>query len=613
MTTTYSRNNFEIEIDLTRDALLSDAGVALMKDRYLLKKYSKSTNQWVNLETSPQECFARASCEFASNQGHAQRLYEYASKNWMMFATPIQTNAGTERGMPISCFLNYVPDSVRGILEHHQENGFLSSYGGGIGGAWSDVRSDGTATSRGNVSSGSIPFINMMDTQMNAFQQGATRRGSYAAYMDIGHPEIEEFIDIRRPSGDINRRCTGTGFHHAVNLPDVFMERVASGGKWDLIDPHSKEVRKTVDARTLWFKVLTSRLETGEPYLHFTDTSNRALPDHLKKLDLKINNSNLCSEIFLPTSEERTAVCCLSSVNLEYYDDWKSEQQFIPDIVEMLDNVLESFIENAPPEMAKAVYSASQSRDIGLGSMGFHLYLQKKGLPFESVMAKVANKGIYKHIKESAVKASKSLALTRGEAPDAIGTGLRFSHLMAIAPNANISVICGNTSPSIEPFSANAFEQITLSGSFLIKNKLLDKLFKEKYALEGLKLEDTWSSIIVNKGSVQHLDFLSKEEKELFKTALELDPAWIVEHASTRQEFICQGQSVNLFLSPDIHKNDLHKIHFDAWKKGLKALYYCRSVAIYAGTSVSTPSREGGEKETPMNYTTDTECLACEG
>lgn len=611
MTTTYKHNNFEIQIDLKRDHVLSEAGVALMKDRYLLKEYSKTKNTWVNLENSPQECFARAVCEHATNQAHAQRLYNYVSKAWFMPATPILTNSGTERGLPISCFLNFVPDSVKGILEHHYENGFLSSYGGGIGGDWSSVRSSGTATSRGNVSLGSIPFINMMDTQMAAFQQGSTRRGSYAAYMDIGHPEIKEFLDIRKHTGDTNRRCLGEGFHHAVNVPDVFMNRVLEGKQWELRDPHSGEVKDTVDARSLWMQLLITRLEKGEPYIHFIDTSNRALPSFLKDKGLRINNSNLCSEIMLPTSEDRTAVCCLSSVNLEYYDDWKGNQLFIQDILEMLDNVLERFIEDAPEEMWRAVNSARSSRDIGLGTMGFHLLLQKKGIPFESVMATVLNKSVYKDVKNKAELADKKLGLERGEAPDARGTGKRFSHLMAIAPNANISVICGNTSPSIEPYNANSFIQKTLSGTFTIKNKALDQLLREKYEYQGAALDSIWSSITTNKGSVQHLDFLTVQEKEVFKTSLELDPMWFIEHAATRQEYICQGQSLNLYLPPDIHKNELNKIHLQAWKKGLKALYYCRSTTKYKTTK--SPSRDDGERETPMEYTNDTTCLQCEG
>ncbi len=592
----YTENSFTIEIDLNRDNTLSEAGVAIMRDRYLLP--------W---ETSPQECFARAACSYASNQSHAQRLYDYVSKNWMMFATPILTNAGNKRGLPISCYLNFCDDSIQGILEHHYENGFLASYGGGIGGDWSTLRSEGSKTSRGNISTGVISFIKMMDSQMLAFQQGSSRRASYAAYMDISHPEVLEFIDIRSAQGsDLNRRCLGTGFHHALNIPDAFMRAVEAGDTWDLVDPHSQEVKKTVDARTLWIEVLTKRLETGEPYLHFIDTSNRALPKFLKDKGLRINNSNLCAEIMLPTSKDRTAVCCLSSVNLEYYDEWKADPLFISDMMEMLDNVLEYFITHAPDPMHRAKLSAMLERSVGLGTMGFCLYLQKKKLVFESPMALGASRNIFKHINEKAMEANLRLGVERGEAPDASGTGLRFSHMQAIAPNANISVICGNTSPSIEPYNANAFTQKTMSGAFLIKNKELDKLIKDKYNFNDVELNEVWTSIITNGGSVQHLSWMEASDKEIFKTAMEINQEWIIEHASVRQPYICQGQSVNLFLAPDIHKNELHKLHFQAWKKGLKSLYYLRSNPIRKTNIVSI------NKEVVLDMDIK-ECLACEG
>lgn len=612
----YKRNGYTILIDLNRDSTLSRMGIETMKDRYLLKKYDPETMEWINQETSPQHCFARSACEFGSNPEHAQRLYEYASKNWMMFATPILTNAGTNQGMPISCFLNFVPDSVEGILAHHYENGYLASYGGGIGGDWSTLRSLGSRTSRGNVSSGAIPFIRMMDSQMLAFQQGATRRGSYAAYMSIEHPEVEEFLELRTVSGaDPSRRCFGTGFHHALNIPDSFMVAVESGGKWDLVDPHTKEVRKTVDARQLWMRVLTKRLETGEPYLHFIDTSNRALPKPLRDRGLRINNSNLCNEIYLPTGPDRTAVCCLSSLNVEYFDDWSNDDLFIHDMMEMLDNVLAYFISRAPAAMVKAVNSAKAERSIGLGCMGFHTYLQKRGLPFESPMAVGANRRVFEHINTRATEANLRLGKSRGEAPDMQGTGRRFAHMIALAPNANIAPICGNTSPSIEPFTANAFKQNTLSGSFLVKNKILDKTLKDVYKLEGPRLEEVWSSITVNKGSISHLDFISGFHKQLFKTAMELDQQWVIEHAATRQPFICQGQSVNIFLPSTVHKNVLHKIHFAAWKKGLKGLYYCRSRSVKSAETISEATNridtnDTAEKEIPMDYK---ECLSCEG
>jgi len=594
---TYTFQDRTIRIDYSRDTLLSEAGVAIMKDRYLLPE-----------EKSPQHCFARAAICFGSDVEHSQRLYDYVSKCWAMFATPILTNAGTTRGLPISCFLNKVDDSVQGILQHHLENGFLASYGGGIGGDWSSLRSVGSGTSRGNKTTGVIPFIKMMDAQMLAFQQGATRRGSYAAYMDVSHPEIEEFVDVRSPHGtDLNRRCLGTGFHHAVNIPDAFMEAVAEGKQWDLIDPHTKEIKKSVDARSLWMDILTKRLETGEPYLHFSDTSNRALPKFLKDKGLRINNSNLCSEIMLPTAADRTAVCCLSSVNLEHYDEWKNCPEFIEDMLEMLDNVLTDFIIKAPKEMWRAVNSAVNERSVGLGTMGFHLYVQSKGIPFESPMAVGANRQIFSYLRNECNRVNILLGTKRGEAPDATGTGKRFSHTSAIAPNANISVICGNTSPSIEPFNANAFNQKTLSGTFLIKNKALDKLLREKYTLLGDGYNDVWTSIVINQGSVQHLPFMDAVDKEVFKTALELDQNWVVEHASTRQPMICQGQSVNLFIPSDVHKSDLHKIHFNAWKKGLKSLYYLRS----------TPAREVGNVSQPLEQVSfeqnESACLSCEG
>ena len=607
----YPKRGFSISIKKNRDKHLSEAGKAILKDRYVMQAYNQDTEKWINLEESPQEVFARSACAYGTDKEHAQRLYDYTSKSWAMFSTPILTNAGNDKGLPISCFLSEVKDSKESILAHHYENGFLASLGGGIGSSWDSLRANGTRTSAGNVSTGVIPFMCMMDTQMNAFQQGKTRRGSYAAYLSVSHPEIDEFLSIREHRGeDPSRRCLGTGFHHAVNIPDAFMEAVQDGNPWDLVDPHTTEVKETVDARGLWMKILKSRIETGEPYLHFIDTSNKALPKSLKDKGLRINNSNLCCEIMLPTSEERTAVCCLSSVNLEHYAEWKDDPFFIPDMLEMLDNVLSSFIEDAPPELAKAVHSAVNERSVGLGSMGFHLLLQKKGIAFESPMATTLNKQVFSHIKERAVEASKNLAELRGEAPDMQGSGLRFSHLMAIAPNANIATICGGTSPSIEPFSANIFKQPTLSGTFIIKNKQLDKVLKDKYGLNGKELGDVWQSILVKGGSVQHLDFIDEIDKSVFKTAMELDQLWIIEHAAVRQDFVCQGQSVNVFLPPDTHRNTLHRIHFTAWKKGLKGLYYCRSEEIRKTTSAADIGKDVANTDISMDVI---DCLACEG
>lgn len=606
----YPRRSFTINIDYSRDSLMSVPAKEVMKDRYFQKEYNFESHTWKVLETSPQECFARAACEFATDQAHAQRMYDYVSKCWMMFATPILTNAGSKRDLPISCYLSDIHDSRDGIINHIHENAYLASLGGGIGSNWGSLRADGTATSSGNISTGVIPFMKMVDSEMLAFQQGATRRASYAAYIDVSHPEIEEFISIRRENkGDIHRRCLGSGFHNAVNIPDTFMQAVEKGEPWNLVDPHTKQVRKTVDARTLWMEILITRIEKGEPYLHFIDRSNEALPQALKDKGLRIKGSNLCSEITLPTATNRTAVCCLSSPNLEYFDDW-SKTNMIADLVEYLDNVLSYFIDNAPKELWRAVASAKAERSIGIGAMGFHLYLQKNNIPFESAMAIGQNMRMFAFIKESALEASKALAKTRGDAPDMQGTGLRFAHLMAIAPNANIGSICGDTSPSIEPFNANGYKWNTQSGTFLMKNKQLDKVLKEKYNLAGEALDEVWSSIIITEGSVQHLSFMEQWDKDVFKTAFELDQAWIIEHAAKRQPFVCQSQSVNLFLRPDVHKSQLHQLHFAAWKKGLKSLYYMRSKPI---------RQTGAVSNTNVNETIEakqkavSDCLACEG
>lgn len=596
--TTYSLNGYQINIDHSRDKLLSEAGVATLRDRYYLEN-----------ESSPQEVFARAACSFASNERHAQRLYDYASKCWFMFATPILSNAGNKRGLPISCFLNYVDDSMGGILGHYYESGFLASYGGGIGGDWSSLRPAGSSTSRGNTSTGLIPFVKMADTQMLAVQQGSTRRGAYAAYLDVSHPEIEEFLELRTVGGDSNRRCMGEGFHHGINITDKFMQAVQSGSEWNLVCPHTKEGKKVVDARTLWMDILIKRLETGEPYLFFTDTANRNLPKSLSSQGLRIHGSNLCTEIMLPTSPERTAVCCLSSVNVEHYDQWKEDKLFIFDIMEMLDNVLTYFIENAPKEMYRAIHSAKSERSIGIGSMGFALYLQRKGIPFESAVAVGINKNIFKHIRSECDRTNGHLAKLRGSAPDAEAACLRFSHVMAVAPNASTSLLCGNTSPSIEPLNSNAFKQPTMSGSFWVKNKVLDELFRTEYniILEE-ELDELWSQITKAGGSVQWISWLKPLHKEIFKTAMELDQNWIIEHAAHRQPYIDQGQSVNLFLPPNVHKNELHKLHMDAWKKGLKSLYYLRSESA----EKIKEFRNTTPVEVDFNYNKE-ECLSCSG
>ena len=586
-----------VKIDYSRDSLLTDFSIKTLQDRYL-----------VGDEKSPQEAFARAAEAFADDDDHAQRIYDYASNLWFMFATPVLSNGGTARGLPISCFLNYVDDSREGITGHYTENAFLSSFGGGIGGSWSDVRSSGTRTSKGSESTGVIPFVKVVDAEMLAFSQGVTRRGSYAAYLHITHPEIEEFLDGRKPTGgDTNRRFLN--LHHGVVISDRFMETIHRATKepgyddsWELVDPHTKEVKKVVSARALWVKILQNRMETGEPYIMFEDAVNNDLPNFQQKKGLYVNHSNLCSEITLPTNEERTAVCCLSSVNLEYFDEWKNHASFIPDLVRFLDNVLQYFIDNAPSQLEKAKYSAYRERSIGLGAMGFHAYLQKNNLPFEGPVAASANHMIFKHIKDGAMEETLQLAVERGACPDDDSCRVRNAHLLAIAPNASSSIICGNTSPSIEPFRANAYTQKTKSGSYLQKNKFLEELL-EKY---GKNDDKTWRDIVTNKGSVQHLEFLSDMEKEVFKTAVEINQAWVIEHAAERQQFICQSQSLNLFFPPDVNKGELHNIHMVAWAKNLKTLYYLRSEAISRADNVSNEVKREIIFE-------QQDCLSCEG
>jgi len=586
-----------LKLDYSRDSLLDEFAIATLRDRYM-----------VDGETSPQEAFARAAMAFADDEAHAQRLYDYASQLWFMFSTPVLSNGGTQRGLPISCFLNYVDDSREGITEHYVENAYLSSFGGGIGGTWSEVRSQGTKTSKGSESTGIIPFIGVVDREMLAFSQGVTRRGSYAAYLRMDHPEIEEFLDVRKPTGgDHNRKSTN--LHHGVVIPDRFMELIHSATRmdnfddsWDLVDPHTKRVVKTVSARALWVKLLQNRMETGEPYLMFEDAVQSNLPEFQKKLGLKVHHSNLCSEITLPTNEERTAVCCLSSVNLEYFDEWKNVPSFIPDLVRMLDNVLEYFIDNAPDSMYRSKFSAMRERSIGLGAMGFHAYLQRNDIAFESVPAAAMNNIMFKHIKDQAVDTTRKLAVERGACPDDSTCTVRNAHLLAIAPNASSSIICGNTSPSIEPFRANAFTQKTKSGSNLHKNKFLKRVLEK----HGEDNDTTWRSIVTNKGSVQHLSFLSEHEKNVFKTAVEINQSWLIEHAADRQQFICQSQSLNLFFPPDVNKIDLHNIHMLAWAKNLKTLYYLRSEAISRADNVSSQAKREIIFE-------QQECLSCEG
>ena len=589
-----------MKLNYNRDKYLSEFGIKTLQDRYMVEG-----------ETSPQEAFARAAKAFADDDDHAQRLYDYASKLWFMFSTPILSNGGTTRGLPISCFLNYVDDSRHGITNHYTENAFLSSVGGGIGGCWNGVRSVGSKTSNGSESTGVVPFLKVVDAEMLAFSQGVTRRGSYAAYLDMSHPEIEEFLDVRKPTGgDINRKSIN--LHHGVILSDKFMKLIEGAtlsegfdDSWDLIDPHSGKVVKTLPAKTLWVKLIQNRVETGEPYVMFGDTVNESVPSYQKELGLEVHHSNLCSEITLPTSKDRTAVCCLSSVNLEEYDSWKDNDMFIPDLIRMLDNVLECFISKSPSELERARFSAYMERSLGLGAMGFHAYLQRHNIAFESVSAKMANMRMFKRIKDEAVKATKALAVERGECPDGRGHGVRNAHLLAVAPNASSSIICGNTSPSIEPYRANAFVQKTKTGSSLLKNEYLE------HALDELNMntDEVWQSIVTNNGSVQHLDFLDDYTKDVFKTGVEIDQRWVIDLAADRQQYICQSQSLNIFFPADVSKQELHAIHMMAWKKKVKTLYYLRSEAIKRADKVSDEAL----RQYIFDAIDENSCVACEG
>lgn len=571
-------SKFSIKTDFKKDANLSNFGKAVLKDRYLMPGESY------------QDLFARVASYYGDDQAHSNRLYDYISNLWFMPATPILSNGGTERGLPISCFLNESSDSLSGIMNLWNENVWLASHGGGIGSYWGNLRSIGETVRGNGKTSGIIPFIKVMDSQTLAISQGSLRRGSAAVYLPIHHPEIEEFIDIRRPTGgDPNRRSLN--LHHGIAITDEFMRAVEKDAYFELKSPHSGLAVEAVKARSLWIKLLTARIETGEPYILFIDAVNRTIPDHHKKLGLTVKTSNLCSEITLPTGldhlgNDRTAVCCLSSLNLEFYDEWKDNPQLIPDIMRFLDNVLQDFIDKAPSGISKAKYSAMRERSVGLGVMGFHSFLQSKNVPMESAMSKVWNKKIFQQIKQQADKASKILATEKGACPDAAELNIneRFCNKLAIAPTASISIIANNSSPGIEPFAANSFTQKTLTGSFNVRNKNLVKLLESK----GKNTEEVWSSITINEGSVQHLDFLDEHEKLVFKTAPEIDQRWIIDLAAERQEYICQAQSLNIFLPGDVSKKCLHEIHFRAWQKGLKSLYYCRSTSIQRADKVSS-------------------------
>lgn len=595
----------KVVIDRSRDDYLTEFGKATLLDRYLLPGESF------------QDLFARVAMYYSDDAAHAQRLYDYISKLWFMPATPVLSNGGTDRGLPISCFLNECDDSLQGIVDIWNENVWLASRGGGIGSYWGNLRSIGEKVGRNGKTSGIVPFIRVMDSLTLAISQGSLRRGSAACYLPVHHPEIEEFVEMRRPTGgDPNRKALN--LHHGVVITDAFMRAVEKDEEWALTSPKDGSVMERISARSLWIRILTARIETGEPYILYGDHVNKAIPEHHKLAGLFVKMSNLCSEITLPTGkdqhgQERTAVCCLSSVNAENFEEWENHPSFIEDCMRFLDNVLDDFIRKAPDSMMRAKYAAMRERSVGLGVMGFHSFLQSKMIPMESVMAKVWNKRLFKHIKQGADAASIKLAHERGPCPDAKEYGImeRFSNKIAIAPTASISIITGGASPGIEPNTANAYTHKTLSGSHFVRNKCLENLL----AAKGKNDEDTWTSIITNEGSVQHLDFLTQDEKDVFKTAFELDQRWLIEHAADRTPYICQAQSLNVFLPADVHKRDLHQIHWMAWKKGVKSLYYCRSKSIQRAESANggdgklvtkakaAPAGEGNKYE---------ECLACQ-
>ncbi len=569
-----------LQTDPSRDDLLTDFGKATLADRYLLPG------------ESIQDLFARVVLHYGDDSAHAQRLYDYISKLWFMPATPVLSNGGTNRGLPISCFLNEAADSLDGIVDLWNENVWLAARGGGIGSYWGNLRSIGEKVGRNGKTSGIVPFIRVQDSLTLAISQGSLRRGSAAVYLPISHPEIEEFIELRRPTGgDPNRKALN--LHHGIAIPDAFMRAVEADEEWALTSPKDGAVIRRVSARALWIRILTARIETGEPYMIFIDHINRAIPEHHKLAGLQVKMSNLCSEITLPTGldsygEERTAVCCLSSLNLEKFLEWQDHPTFIEDTLRFLDNVLTDFIDKAPDSMSRAAYAAGRERSVGLGVMGFHSFLQGMGVPFESVMAKVWNRRMFQHVKREADAASQKLARERGPCPDAADFGImeRFSNKIAIAPTASISIICGGTSAGIEPLPSNAYTHKTLSGSFPVRNPHLQALLAER----GRNDEETWSSIVMNGGSVQHLDILNDHEKAVFKTAFELDQRWVIDLAADRTPFICQSQSLNVFIPANVHKRDLHQIHFQAWKKGVKSLYYCRSMSIQRAEISTAPS-----------------------
>ncbi len=591
----YQDHANRVHIDRARDALLTPFGKATLADRYLMPGESF------------QDRFARVAAFFADDSAHAQRLYDYISRLWMMPSTPVLSNGGTSRGLPISCYLNEANDTLEGIVDLWTENVWLAARGGGIGSYWGNLRSIGEKVGQNGKTSGVVPFIRVMDSLTLAISQGSLRRGSAAVYLPIHHPEIEEFIELRRPTGgDYNRKALN--LHHGVAITDAFMRAVLADEMWALISPRDGSVQRRVSARSLWIRLLTARVETGEPYLIFIDQVNRNRPEHHKLAGLEVKTSNLCSEITLPTGidhlgEDRTAVCCLSSLNLEHYEAWEDHPTFIEDVMRFLDNVVQDYIDHAPDSMARAKYAAMRERSVGLGVMGFHSFLQAQSIPFESVMAKVWNTRMFRHIKTGADTASQVLAAERGPCPDAADYGVqeRFSHKLAIAPTASISIICGGASPGIEPIAANAFNHKTLSGSYLVRNRALAAVLQA----HGRDDDEVWSSITTHEGSVQHLDFLTDHERDVFKTAFELDQRWVIDHAADRQPYICQSQSLNLFLPANVHKRDLHRLHVRAWEKGCKSLYYVRSKSLQRADVVSLAPP-------PLPLRDDDDCLACQ-
>jgi len=600
---------YPVDVDHSRDALLTEFGKDTLRDRYLLPGESY------------QDLFVRVASAYADDAAHAQRIYDYISRLWFMPATPVLSNGGTGRGLPISCYLNSVPDSLEGIVDTWNENVWLASRGGGIGTYWGAVRGIGEPVGLNGKTSGIIPFVRVMDSLTLAISQGSLRRGSAACYIDVSHPEIEEFLEIRKPSGDFNRKALN--LHHGVLLSDAFMEAVREGAEWVLRSPKDGSERAKVDARSLFQKLVETRLQTGEPYIVFSDHVNKAMPKHHRDLGLKVSTSNLCSEITLPTGKDhlgndRTAVCCLSSLNLETWDEWKDEKGFVEDVMRFLDNVLSDYIARAPDEMARARYSAERERSVGLGVMGFHSFLQARGLPFEGAMAKSWNLRIFKHIAAQANEASMQLAIERGPCPDAADMGVmeRFSCKMAIAPTASISIICGGTSACIEPIPANIYTHKTLSGSTSVKNPHLERLLIAK----SKNSDAVWNSILERGGSVQHLDFLSEDEKATFKTSFEIDQRWLLELAADRTPYIDQSQSLNLFIPADVEKWDLLMLHFRAWELGCKSLYYLRSKSIQRAGFAGGEGQGGVEADNTiekprfdLDDSTDyDECLACQ-